>query len=300
MNKPKISICIPTFNDVANLKLTLDNITKSPAFIETNDIEVVISDNNSNNETQDLCKTYSDSFKNKFAYFKNDKNLGDLNFGLALSRGSGSLRKLHNTYFQFNNNALFILIKLYDIYHKDKPVIFLTNKLKSKRSETIYKCNNLDDFLLNVSFISTWIGGFFIWEEDFISTEDFSVYSNFNLSQTEVLFRTIAKRSNSLVINEKLMTSSRKSGRGGYNIAEVFAKNYLNLIKKYIETDQIQVTTYEIAKKRVLLEHILPSLIDSNNYFESDNLLPYLLDYQFDDYFYHAMLQFISIKKSIS
>ena len=296
--KPLLSICIPTYNDATNLDLTLRSIVNSPSFINSYDIQVVLSDNNSDDDTNTLCIEYSDKYKHKIIYIKNHSNLGDINFGLALSHATGKIRKLHNTDFQFLDGALDILLKLIKININSKPVLFLTNNLKSIRDQSLYICENLDDFLLNVSFVSTWIGGFFIWEEDFISAENFSSYSNCNLSQTEVLFNTIKKRKKTVVINEKILVSSRQSGRGGYNIAVVFSKNYLNLIKIYLASGEVSLATFENAKKRVLLEHILPSFLDKKNSFQNDTLLPYLSDFQNDEYFYLAMLKVIRLKNS--
>jgi hypothetical protein len=142
----------------------------------------------------------------------------------------------------------------------------------------------------------TWIGGFFIWRQDFISSDDFSTYAEKSLSQCEVLLRCISKRKHALVINARLSHSMRNWPRDGYNIAEVFAENYLELLERYVSTGELSPEVYEKAKQRVLLEHILPSVLSDYHGFKNENLLPYFTKYQNDEYFYLAMHNVVSAK----
>ena len=71
-NKPLLSICIPTYNREKELKKSIQSIIKEDIF-NTNVIELVISDNNSSDWTEKLCKTFSNYSNIK--YNKNTKNL---------------------------------------------------------------------------------------------------------------------------------------------------------------------------------------------------------------------------------
>ena len=55
---PVLSICIPTYNRAKILDETLFNLTNESVFQETNDVEIVISNNNSPDNTEEVCQKY--------------------------------------------------------------------------------------------------------------------------------------------------------------------------------------------------------------------------------------------------
>gem|GEM_PF-2838170 len=82
-NMPKLSFCIPTFNRSNKLLETVKEILT----YEKNDIEIVISDNNSNDNTKECVFSIDDR---RIKYFRNDDNLGGFqNMALALLRCQG-------------------------------------------------------------------------------------------------------------------------------------------------------------------------------------------------------------------
>lgn len=76
MNKPLVSICIPTYNRVYYLKKCLDSIV-----CQFNDseiykqVEVVISDNASGDNTMEVVREYQQKYAN-IKYFRNPENIG--------------------------------------------------------------------------------------------------------------------------------------------------------------------------------------------------------------------------------
>lgn len=82
----KISICIPTYNRSQYLKKTLDSIVSQ---VVNFDIEIIISDNASIDDTKDLVAEYSKRYP-FINYFCNDYNLGlDANTLLVLKYAEG-------------------------------------------------------------------------------------------------------------------------------------------------------------------------------------------------------------------
>ena len=92
--QPILSICIPTFNRAEYLKKSLDSLVCQEP-IESEEIEIVISDNCSTDETNMIGMQYSKEFSN-IKYFRNDTNYGIINGVKAISRGTGLLRKISN------------------------------------------------------------------------------------------------------------------------------------------------------------------------------------------------------------
>ena len=55
--KPLVSICIPTYNRVEQLKITMESIMAQPEFREGK-VEIVISDNASDDDTgKTICRS---------------------------------------------------------------------------------------------------------------------------------------------------------------------------------------------------------------------------------------------------
>jgi abequosyltransferase len=69
---PLLSICIPTFNRAKYLTIVIDSIIKS---VTDTLIEVVVCDNASTDDTQDVILEYSSSFP-FIKYFRNERNIG--------------------------------------------------------------------------------------------------------------------------------------------------------------------------------------------------------------------------------
>ena len=82
MDKPILSICIPTYTRAACLKRTLNNLIT----YEGQEIEIVVSDNGSIDNTQEIVQSIQDP---RIKYFRNQRNLGfDVNIILVCERAS--------------------------------------------------------------------------------------------------------------------------------------------------------------------------------------------------------------------
>ncbi len=74
--KPLVAICIPTYNRADCLRQCLDSITVQFKNKEISDqMEVIISDNASSDNTGEVIKEFQATFKN-IKYFRNETNLG--------------------------------------------------------------------------------------------------------------------------------------------------------------------------------------------------------------------------------
>jgi glycosyltransferase involved in cell wall biosynthesis len=263
----------------------------SVTFLETDKVEIVICDNNSDDNTEVIVGSYLKQHNNKIKYIKHAVDIHPhLNFEYALLAGTGTIRKLHNSYFSFAPSSIDILVDIVEKFSIKKPIIFLANGAKNIIKEDIFLCNGVDEFVKNVSFWSTWIGGFFVWEDDLIKIGDFNREIDTLLSHTDFLLRAIDFKRLTVVVNKKIMQSNRTWPRGGYNVAQVFGENYLGIIKRYISEDKLTLQTYQNEKKKVLLEHILPNYFSSFHDFRGFNILKHLDEYESDEYFYKAMI----------
>lgn len=283
-----LSICIPTFNRAPLLQKTLDSIVKQPAFCEAREVEIVISDNCSEDDTAAVAARFVAAFPAQIRYYRNASNIVDANFEVALSKGRGGFLKLHNDNLLLNDGGLTDMINVIRATIAEKPVLFFKNGNKYN-GNPIEVCNNLDEFVACVSYFSTWIGGFGIWREQFQAISDFSRNVRLKLVQTDVLFRLVAAGKRAIVLCNPYFTGISNGKKGGYNIAEVFGKNYLSLLKAYLGAGTLSQAAFQAEKKTLLIDHIIPYYFDQENDFLKTGFFPYMDDYLQDDYFYAAI-----------
>ncbi len=122
---PLLSLCIPTYNRAGYLKECLDSIVSQ--FKDKNifsQVEIIISDNNSRDHTQELVKQYRRKYPN-IRYFKNKKNIGSIkNVIKAISYSRG----------------VYIWFFADDDLHKEKSLQTILRVIKTNEPEVIL-CN---------------------------------------------------------------------------------------------------------------------------------------------------------------
>jgi acetyltransferase-like isoleucine patch superfamily enzyme len=282
--KPTLSICIPTFNRAEILKKTLHNLTSQVEFLNSDKIEIVISDNNSDDETELVSAYFTRLFPGKVIYSKNNHNINDKNFEKSLSLGNGDFLKLHNDSLIVRPGTLTEIIKVLEACVYEKPLIFFLNG-KSKANDAVTICTNADTFLKHVSYNCTWIGGFGIWKDQFNELEDLSRYAHLKLVQTDTLFRILSYGKRAIILNEFYFPMQDVGARGGYNLSQVFGKNYLKILKENVDNKTISIESFNEEKKKILLEHIIPFYFDSRHKFSDHGFFEYLGDYYDEPYF---------------
>jgi len=302
-NSIVLSICIPTFNRAEYLEKTLLSIVNQKRFQETYDVEIVISDNCSTDNTREIVERYVRTYGDKIRYFCNTENIKDANFEKVLGYGKGSFLKLNNDTLLHMDNTLNIIVDTINQNAINKDVLFFSNgKLKNINK---YRCVDLDDFVKKVSFYSTWIACFGIWKTDFDLIDCFSRKANLQLVQTDVLLRLIRSKRSVFVDNSEIFNSIPPANKGGYNIYQVFVANYLGLYDEYRQKKQISRFTLFNEKSKLLRYFLLPwtiSLVrDKSQYtFDRKGALSTVFNkYMFHPLFYlglfYLFLRFVQI-----
>lgn len=250
-----LSICIPTRDRASYLEKSLQSIVQQEFFTATNLVEIVISDNCSSDNTFEVCREFVNKYPGKIKYSKNEKDLSDLNFELALGLGSGSFLKIMNDNVVWATGSLEYITNLIKISENVKPLIFFLNNVKVMK-EPLYIYNNVNDFMDAVSHHVTWLGGFGIWKSQFDVIVDFSRKLNFALVQMDVLLRLINSGVSCVVDNLKIFYPDTSLRKGSYNVARVFGNNYLVILNEYKE--KINLDLFYRLKEDVFLDHIVP------------------------------------------
>ena len=293
MPKPLVSICIPTYNRSKNLNKTLNKLTSQEFFQNTNCVEIVISDNCSSDNTQEVCEKYKKLFGDKIVYNRNSENIRDKNFPKALSLGSGKYLKLCNDTLIYEQNSLREMCK--DIYNflDKKPILCFSAGFFQTEQKYVF-CKNMDDFIKCLSFGITAIGSFGIWKSDFEKMTDFGRYSEKQLIQVDAYLRQIKERKESVIVTPPYFRNLIYSKKGGYNIAEVFGQNYLSILSEYIPQGVLSKCVFEKEKKKILLKHINKFYFDfEKTYsFRKDGYFKFLKGfYALNPYFYFGLIK---------
>jgi len=308
-----LSICIPTYNRAECLENTIRSIVNQKVFQTTNEVEIIVSDNCSSDHTANVVNVFKEIYGDKILYFRNEENIMDKNFEVALSKGNGLFLKLNNDTLRHNADSLNSMLATIKANIDSQSVLFFLNQSLGKRAS--FSCFNLDDFINKVSYYATWIGAFGIWKKDFDSMKDFSRYAHLQLTQTDVLYRLISDKNNSFVNNDLLFTVQDVKSKGGYDLLTVFLDNYSYILKEYVNKNAITTDTYKLVIKQVLLKLIRPSLTLSAVYpekykFHSKSVFkrinafykanPIIVGNFFLNYYLHIVYSFLKKKLSLS
>jgi hypothetical protein len=249
---------------VAFLERTLASITGQARFQETEDVEIVISDNCSEDQTRQFCQRLVERHGEKIRYFRNDTNVLDRNFELALSRGRGAYLKLNNNNLVHEAGSLDAMVRDVERHGQERPVLFFGGGalrrpgllgIGSQRHPPVTRCADTDTLVRTVSYHLSWVGGFGIWREDFQSLPDFSRCAPLQLAQVDVLLR-LSRRKAAVVDNRKLFRAVSTGTRGGYNLFTVFVDNYFTILDEH--RDRISPRTLRAVKRDVLLRLVAP------------------------------------------
>jgi len=261
MKEPILSICIPTFNRYKNLAHTLESIVTADSFGD--EVEVVISDNASTDDTAKVAQDYASRYPN-IHYFKNKENVRDSNFTLALDRGTGEYKQLMNDNRLIGREALTYMLGAVKKHLVDRiPLYFLCgNIFNADKNKDELECHSLDDFLIHVSYFSTAIWAFGAWKEDWDSIDDKMRYSKLQLCQEDWFFQVVKKKQGCVLMLKEWSKSESFGVKRGYNLFQVHIDNYYTIMKPYITDGFISKKAYH-TDQRIQLRRIKYMLVSA-------------------------------------
>lgn len=288
---PLLSICIPTYNRADCLWKTLNSITTQKAFLFTNDVEIVISDNCSTDATEFVCNEFINKYPDKIVYKKTERNIGgDENFIYVLKQANGRFVKLHNDSCYILENSLEKMLE--DIKFVDKnncSGCFFADGTAKKQCIN----NSFDEFIANVSYFSTWIASY-CFRRDFLEKcENINRYSHLNFAQVDIAGRLFEAGNKIYVSNAYYFKTIYVDNKGGYNIAKVFGYNYFYILDIYRKKKLLSNRTFNKEKRKIIRKFLITQYFDfyKQNSFVKDGYFKYMKYFWFDWYFYFTYLR---------
>ena len=301
MSKPLLSICIPTYNRADYLRNCLLSIVDQEGF---EDIEVVISDNCSNDNTESVGKQYEQEYDN-IIYYRNEDNIADKNFPLVLQRANGVLRKLTNDTIVYKPGAIKYMLDAVKENIYERPQVYFLNKDIKRKSPMHYQ--ELEEYVGNISFLLTWIGSISIWEDDSDDLATFTDNTDSKLAQVPFLIEHFEKHNGAMVYANQIMEEIIPKNKNlSYGLYQVFYINFMSYIKTLVMQKKISSNCYDKVRKNLLMDFFCPWIINQkynkNGFiFSEDEDLPRLIlnEYKNEPYFfrYKLKLSIMNIKK---
>lgn len=248
MQKCPLSLCIPTYNRASYLRNSLETIVAQDEF-KAGKVEIVISDNASTDNTEEIGKEYAKRYANVL-YFRNEKNIVNDNFPLALSRANGILRRLCNDTLCFREGSLRHMCDVVTRYEETKPYLYW---MGVDRLET-FEEYNFRDGIRKVSYWMTSIGSFSIWDTECQGIETDTAGAELMLWQVRKALELAAVKDHIVLVNEDLSYTPKVRGRDvSYGLYHVFYDNYFQLLEPYFQNGRLTTEDRESLERDLFL-----------------------------------------------
>lgn len=249
MDQPLLSICIPTYNRSIYLKKSIESIMTQNEF-KTKQVEIVISDNASTDNTSQVGQYYAKQYEN-ILYYRNTENIHDKNFSMALSRGNGKLRRLCNDTLCFKEGALKYICNIVKKYEKTRPFICWLNAAKEGSDIEELDFNN---GIKTASYWITSIACFSIWDDECTKLEKDTYGAELSLWQVRKTLELSFKKDNIVFINKSLTSNQKVYKKNiSYGLYHVFFENYFKLLDPYLRNGKLTEADKDYLEKDLLL-----------------------------------------------
>lgn len=278
--QPILSLCIPTYNRAEILKETLERLVSDDGFDE--DVEIVISDNCSTDNTSDVASAFIAKYPN-IKYCKNEENVKIRNFFIALDKAEGRYLKLMNDTCSFQPNKLKLMKGLIVNSTENIALLFPAISYFVRKNQRIIS-HNINETLKYLSYNATWSPTFGIWKSDFHNICDNTNYETL-MPQVDWIYR-ISSQKEICLFFDSYFDVKWTGSKGNYNYMQTFVVTYLGMLKQY----DFKRWHYEVEKFRLLyiLTAIYKKMVVSKTVsYSHDNALAILFKaYWYEPYFY--------------
>lgn len=254
----QLTIAIPTYNRSKFLEKNLNSLLKQ----DNKDFNVLIQDNNSTDNTENIVKKFKD-LGLKIDYKKNDSNLGwEKNFELCFKRVNTSHMILLGDDDIIINDGIEIIYD--DIKKFDPDLMYCKTFSFSKNSRTVFKAKNLATSKHNLeSFLKKTILGFRLISSYVIKTKYIRLVSEFsgNFAHLHVILKILQGGGVFIINNKEVVGTLKNNSTFDYkvNFSDIYVKEFFLIYRRYLE----KTISSEIMKdiENIMLKKYYPKLI---------------------------------------
>jgi abequosyltransferase len=241
-NQKILSICVPTYNRSRFLKEQLIRFSAFDSSIYEQ-VEILISNNCSTDNTKEVVKSFLGEFP--FIYHENEENQGmDGNFLTCFELATGKYIWLLGDDDFIEESGLKNLLSYLD--KKEEYGLVHINMIPTKNDIGSKIYLDMSKFLDDIGIWITFISGNIV-NRKYVGTIDLRKYMGTWFLIMPLYITCAYKEEKNLMVYDRLFDGGKDAGtNGGYNIFDVFVKNYLNIFKEYLD---LGIITDEIYKK---------------------------------------------------
>lgn len=240
MNKPILSLCLPTNGIIEWVFPVLDSIYNQ--MVDENLFEVIVTDNGNNDNFQEMMEKYSHKHQNLI--YKKTSAFMFHNQLEALKLASGQYLKLINHRSTMCDGSIVEMLDIVKKNIEEKPVIYFSNGVRDKN----YFFDNFNDFVCKLGIFASWTTGVGIWKSDYdnlpvdmkidkISPHSCILFANRNKKSYKIYNYIFCKE-----------IESDHSKKGKYDLFKAFGVEEIAITQNlYIDGD-ITATTLKTVK----------------------------------------------------
>lgn len=262
-----LSICIPTYNRSKLLGELLDFLLRILNKRDKNNcIEIVISDNASNDDTEKVVEKYKRFYANLF-YYKNKTNVLDKNYYLATQRASGKYVWILSDDDRITENAIDKILKViernynlivcnHSLWSFDFSTLIRKRYLPFDIDMEIKNHNNLMEKIgLKLGFISSVI---FKKELFFkLPESEYDKFVEYGFPFLYAIYNGVIENCNAYIISEPIVCA-----RGSQGIADMHWWYKTFVVGSALLFDDLCGKGYSkhainISKNRVLIDYVM-------------------------------------------
>lgn len=234
MSKPVLSICIPTYNRAVFLKKSLDVLCPQ---ITSDDVELIVSDNNSPDNTEDIVKQYV-AMNPRIQYTKQETNLGAArNFFSLMHRAQGKYILLLGDDDILTDNAVSVLVDI--LKRKDYGLLYVETRITDNKG--IKEFDNKTDFIKEISYFYTFMSSSIFRKDVVEMIEDPLRYVPSHLLQMPFYIKSTLLSDYNAITYEPVFATIGLAAKanGGYNFFDVFVNWYYRIWEEYLDDKQL-------------------------------------------------------------
>jgi len=254
--KPRLTISIPTYNRSNYLADTLRQLHSELEACDRNEIELIVSDNASPDETESVVKGFIEAGL-ELRYLRNNQNIGsDANIAQCFNLAQGKYVLILGDDDLFVDGALSKLLD--ELRDSEYGVVCLRSygfdhdfRKEYPGEGGKHKLHNIvGSFLADIGPLMTFISGCVI-NKSLLPKVNANDYCGENLVQVHLVIQAALKAKQNLLINRYLIACTRNNS-GGYDFAKVFVEHVGNILDLYAGKGLTRKDVLNIERKFII------------------------------------------------
>lgn len=246
MERPVLSICIPTYNRKQFIDASLSHLEEALREV-TYPIEVILSDNHSVDGTKEVIEKHIEEGLN-CRYIRNSSNIGpDANFVQCFNEAKGEYIWIIGDDDYLKPTSLQKVGSL--LQAGDYGLVHLEFYKQKDNDCFVQEYEDYRKFLSDINIMITFLSGNIINANVVKEITPERYLKSFMVQVPYFIEAALLGKKNAIVYSEILDCGKNSENNGGYNFFRVFMDNYLGIWRKYVKEDVITRRDYEVIKR---------------------------------------------------